>query len=104
MEAFSEDRDYAARLASQLGDFVEQLRSKTVVPLFWVARVIVYGMLALALAVAAGIMAVDFIVKLLDAYLFGNRVWITYLIVGIVMLAVGAVSFKRMGKYNLERS
>ncbi len=95
-------QDFAGRLAAHLGEAVEQLQSRTVVPLFWIGRVVVYGVLAAIIAIMIAILAVDAVVKLLDAYLFGNRVWITYLIVGGITLIAGWFAWRKAGKYRLD--
>ncbi len=95
-------QDFAGRLASHLGDAVEQLQSKTVVPLFFIGRVVVYGVLAAIIAIMVAILSVDVVVKLLDAYLFGTRVWITYLLVGGISLIAGWFAWRKAGNYRLD--
>ena len=72
-------RDIASRATEWVDEATKFLQNRAVSPLFWIARAIIFGLLGLALVVVAGVLAVDTLVKLLDAYLFAGRVWITYL-------------------------
>ncbi|WP_298338335.1 hypothetical protein [Ferrimicrobium sp.] len=94
-------RDLAARAAEWVDEIAKFLQSKAVSPLFWVARAIIFGLLGLALAVVAGVLAVDALVKLLDAYLFAGRVWITYFVIGGLALLLSLYAWRKMGKYRL---
>lgn len=96
------DEDLASKAAGLVTDFAGLLQDRAVKPLFFIARVVVYGLIALALAVAAGVLAVDVLVKLLDAYVFAGRVWITYLVIGAIALVASAFAWRRMGHYRLE--
>jgi len=96
------EEDLASKAAELVVDFAGLLQDRAVRPLFFIARVVVYGLIALALAVAAGVLAVDVLVKLLDAYLFAGRVWITYLVIGAIALIASTVAWRRMGRYRLR--
>jgi uncharacterized membrane protein YdbT with pleckstrin-like domain len=96
------DEDLASKAAGLVTDLAEALQDRAIKPLFFITRVVVYGLIALALAVAAGVLAVDVAVKLLDAYVFAGRVWITYLVIGAVVLVVSVVAWRRMGRYRLQ--
>ncbi|WP_298211424.1 hypothetical protein [Ferrimicrobium sp.] len=96
-----EQRDLAARAAQWVDEIAKFLQNKAVSPLFWIARAIIFGLLGLALAVVAGVLTVDALVKLLDAYLFEGRVWITYFVIGGLALIVSLFAWRKMGKYRL---
>ncbi|WP_276973268.1 hypothetical protein [Ferrimicrobium acidiphilum] len=94
-------RDIASRATEWVDEVTKFLQNRAVSPLFWIARAIIFGLLGLALVVVAGVLAVDTLVKLLDAYLFAGRVWITYFVIGGIALLVSLVAWKRMGKYRM---
>ncbi|MHB8190156.1 MAG: hypothetical protein ACYDHP_07010 [Ferrimicrobium sp.] len=94
--------DIAARVTAHIGDVVETLQSKTVRPLFWLARMIVFGLVVAVLGVVVFVLVVDVVVKVLDAYAFANRVWITYFVVGAVVTVAGVVAWKKMGAYRID--
>ncbi|ACU53004.1 hypothetical protein Afer_0029 [Acidimicrobium ferrooxidans DSM 10331] len=97
-ETGGEQPDVAARVATWVGEAVSLIRSRTVDPAAFVARVLVYGLLAAAVGVVVLILSIDAVVKLLDAYAFGNRVWITEFVVAALSLAGSAVAWRRMGR------
>lgn len=94
-------RDLASRATEWVDEVTKFLQSKAVSPLFWIARAIIFGLLGLALLVVAAVLAVDTLVKLLDAYFFANRVWITYFVIGGIALIISLLAWKKMGKYRL---
>jgi hypothetical protein len=97
-ETGGEQPDFAARAAGWVGEIVSLIRSRTVDPAAFVARALVYGLLAAIVAAVVVVLAVDALVKLLDAYAFGNRVWITEFIVAALALGASSVAWRRMGR------
>jgi len=41
-------------------------------------------------------------VKLLDAYLFAGRVWITYFVIGGLALVASIFAWRKMGRYRFH--
>ncbi len=97
-ETGGERPDVAARAASWVGDAVAGIRSKTVEPAEWLVRAVVYGMLAAVVAIALLVLSIDVVVKVLDAYAFPHRVWITELIVAALCLVVATGAWRRMSR------
>jgi hypothetical protein len=97
-ETGGEQPDLAARLAQWLGSTTELVRSRTVAPAQFLARVVVYGLLIAIVGSVVTVLAVDALVKLLEAYLFANRVWITEFIVAGLALLGSSLAWRRMGQ------
>ncbi len=96
------DEDFASKAVARFGDAVESLQGKTIKPLFWVARMIVYGLVVMALGAVVGILLLDLLVRLLDVYAFGGRVWISDFVLGAILLVAGAVLWAKMRHYSLS--
>lgn len=94
--------DFAAKAAARFGDAVESLQGKTVKPLFWVARMIVYGLVVAALGAVVGVLLLDLLVRMLDVYAFGGRVWITDFVLGGLFVIAGAFLWLRMRRYSFQ--
>ena len=95
-------RDIASRATEWVDEVTRFLQNKAVSPLFWVARAIIFGLVGLVLVVVGAVLAVDALVKLLDAYLFADRVWITYFVLGGLALLVSIVAWRKMGQYRFS--
>jgi hypothetical protein len=80
--------DWASQTADQIEKVVVGLRSKTADPLEHVARIVVYGLLALVLAVAALVLLIIGLVRAIDVWVPGG-VWIAHTIVGGIFTVLG---------------
>ena len=95
------ERDWAAQAADTIERVVEQVRDKTTGPALTVARAIVYGafggIIAIACLVVLIIGAVRFVnTVLLPDSVFGvHHIWVAYLIVGLLLVIAGGVSWAR---------
>ena len=67
--------DWSAQTADTIESVVENIRTKTAVPLTTVARGLVYGLVATVMALAALVLVTILLVRILDAYIPGG-VWI----------------------------
>jgi len=86
--------DWPQRATSALVDKVDDIRDKTSGPAIGVARAVVYGVLALPLVVAALVLLIIALVRLLDSYI-PEDVWIPYLILGGVFTLAGFFLWSR---------
>jgi hypothetical protein len=92
--------DWPAQFADSIENVVGQVRDKTTGPLLTIARGLVYGTFAGVLGLTALIVGVIALIRFVDAYLpdsvFGEKhTWATYLILGVIFTAVGAVLWTR---------
>ena len=94
--------DWASQTADQIEKVVVGLRSKTADPLEHVARIVVYGLLAAVLAVAALTLFIVGLVRALDVWLPGE-VWVAHTVVGGIFTVVGLFLWtQRRGKPDEE--
>ena len=85
--------DWTDQVADLVVDTVDKARQKTTGPILTGARVIVYGIVALIVAVAIGVMAVILGGRLLE-YLPGP-LWVAYTGLGALLVVVGLVLWSR---------
>lgn len=92
------ERDWPAQAADTIERVVGQVREKTTGPALQGARGVVYGAFGSIIAIACLIVFIIGAVRLIDVYLpdsvFGeDHVWVVYLMIGLVLVVAGAVSW-----------
>jgi hypothetical protein len=87
--------EWPARLADLVEAVVAGVHDKVVRPLVIVARAVVFGVLVGAMALVIAVLCSIAVVRLLDAYAFGRRVWASDLVVGGFFALVGLVAWSR---------
>lgn len=89
----------AAELPRKAADavqlLVDTIHDKAVRPAVLAARAIVFGLLVAALATLMLVMGSVAVLRLLDVYVFGHRVWLSYLVLGGVLTIVGLGAWTR---------
>lgn len=90
----SQSGDWSAQAADTIESVVENIKSKTAVPLTTVARAVVYGIVAGVMGAAALLLLIVVLVRVLDAYLPGN-VWTIYAGLGGVFTVAGLLLWAR---------
>jgi hypothetical protein len=81
--------DWPAQATETVETVVVALRDKTVRPLTLVARAIVYGLVAAAVAMIVVWLSSVGVLRLLDIYLFPGRVWASYTMLGGILTLSG---------------
>ena len=89
-----EDADWTKDLLDRLDHYIDVVRSNTTDRLVKVARVLVYGVIALILGSMAGIIALITLIRLLDIAL-PREVWLPYVVLGAIFLVVGLFLWSR---------
>jgi len=74
---------------------VATVREKAVGPAITAARALVFGVFAAIVATAALALVSVTLIRLLTVYIPGNRVWVSYLIVGGLFILIGLVLMTR---------
>ncbi|MGE0877404.1 MAG: phage holin family protein [Acidimicrobiia bacterium] len=98
----SRESDWPAQAADKIEQLVGTVRDKTTGPALKAARAVVYGLLGAILGVAVVILVLIGAVRLLVSYLPGERVWLAYLILGVVFVALGGFCWSRRTKPSEE--
>jgi hypothetical protein len=91
--------DWPGQAADAIVKSVDTLRDKTTGPVQKAARALVYGLLAVILGTMVGILLIIGVVRLVDSivglFMDPPRIWVTYLIVGVLFTIAGALVFRR---------
>jgi hypothetical protein len=96
----SQSGDWSAQAADTIESVVENIRSKTAVPLTTVARALVYGIVAGVMGGAAVLLIVIALVRIAAVYLPGipflpDRVWFVYAVLGGLFTLAGLFAWSR---------
>ncbi|HET7721212.1 MAG TPA: hypothetical protein VFK43_14700 [Acidimicrobiales bacterium] len=89
-----EDADWTKDLLDRLDHYIDVVRSNTTDRLVKVARLLVFGVIALILGSMAGIIALITLIRLLDIAL-PREVWLPYVVLGAIFLVVGLFLWSR---------
>lgn len=89
-----EEADWAKETADRIESLVVSIRSKTADPLERVVRVVVYGIVAAVLAVAALVLLTAALVRAVDVAIPGE-VWSAHLAIGGIFTLVGLFLWTR---------
>jgi hypothetical protein len=84
--------DWPAQATAQIVKTVDLVREKTAEPATNAARMVVYGMVIAILAITAATLACIMLIRFVDIWVPGDVYW-AYLIVGSVLILVGAVAW-----------
>lgn len=87
--------DWPARLADTVEDVVGTVHDRVVRPLLLAARAVVFGILVGAMALVLAVLFSIAVVRLLDDYAFGKRVWASDLVVGGLLTVAGLLAWSR---------
>lgn len=77
---------------------VGTVRDKTTGPAITAGRAIVYGTFAALVAMVALVLSLVLVIRVLTVYIPGNRVWVSYLIVGLPLCVGGLVLWGKARK------
>jgi len=81
--------DWPAQATETVETVVVAVRDKSVRPLTLVARALVYGLVAAAVALMVLWLSSVGVLRLLDIYLFPGRVWASYTMLGGIFTLAG---------------
>jgi hypothetical protein len=89
--------DWPAKVADTVEDVVNGVHDRVIRPLMLIARGLVFGIIVGAMALVLSVLGAVALVRVLDVYAFGGRVWASDALVGGVLTLAGAVawSFRR---------
>lgn len=74
---------------------VDAVHDKAVRPALLAARAAVFGLIILTMAAVATAAAAIGVVRLLDVYAFGHRVWASDALLGLVFCVVGLAAWTK---------
>ncbi|MDQ4089221.1 MAG: hypothetical protein M3163_02795 [Actinomycetota bacterium] len=83
-----EGNDWTKDLLDRLDHYIDVVRSNTTDRLVKVARLVVFGVIAVILGSMAGIVALIAAIRILDVIL-PREVWLPYMLLGAIFLVLG---------------
>jgi vacuolar-type H+-ATPase subunit I/STV1 len=86
--------DWPAQATDFVVNTVDAVRDRTTGTILTIARVTVFGLLAVVLGFVVAVLTIVLLVRFLDAIL-PSSVWLAYLILGLVSLIGGLIVFRR---------
>jgi len=89
-----EGADWTKDLLDRLDHYIDVVRSNTTDRLVKVARILVYGVIALILGSMAGIIALIALIRVLDN-LLPREVWLPYMLLGAIFLVAGLFAWSK---------
>ena len=87
--------DWPAKVADTVDDVVAGVHDKVIRPLMLVARGLVFGIIIGVMALTLSVLGAVALVRVLDNYAFGHRVWASDTLVGGLLALVGAFAWSR---------
>ncbi len=87
--------DWPAKVADTIEDVVDAVGDRVVRPLILAARGIVFGVIIATMALVLSVVLAIAVVRLLDVYAFGGRVWASDAVLGALLVIGGAFAWSR---------
>lgn len=83
-----EGKDWTTDLLDRLDHYIELVRSNTTDRVVRIARLLVFGLIAVILGSMAGLLALIALIRILDVVL-PREVWLPYVVLGAIFLGAG---------------
>ena len=83
------DAEWPVKVVDLIEATVDGVHDKVVRPLTLVARALVFGIVAGAMALVLAVLGAVLVIRILDVYAFGHRVWASDVVVGGLLTVVG---------------
>jgi hypothetical protein len=86
---------FPAKAVDTVQLLVDTIHDKAVRPAVLAARAVVFGLLVAAMAILLLVLGSIAVVRLLDVYAFGHRVWLSDVVVGGLLTLAGLAAWTR---------
>jgi hypothetical protein len=86
---------WQARVVDNIDDVVTTVHERVIRPLLLVARAVVFGILVATMTLVVGVLFCIAVIRLLDVYLFRDRVWASDALVGGLLAVLGIFLWTR---------
>lgn len=96
------EAEWPAKVADTIEEVVGAVHDRVVRPLTLVARGLVFGIIISVMALMLCILAVIAVIRLLDVYAFGGRVWASDALLGALLVAAGVFAWTKRGTRGAE--
>jgi hypothetical protein len=74
---------------------VDTIHDKAVRPAILATRAVVFGLVVAALATVLVVVGAIAVLRLFDVYVFGHRVWLSYIVLGGALTLAGLIAWTR---------
>jgi len=95
--------DVVDRVLDTLDNYLDLLHDRVLRPIFLVGRTIAFGFFLVLVAIVVVVTLLVGAVRLLNVYLFSAHEWITYLILGTILIGVGLVAWRQRRPVTLRK-
>lgn len=89
------DEDLATRATDVIEVVVTTVRDRAVRPALLVARAVVFGLIVLTMLLVVATAGAIGLVRLLDVYAFGGRVWASDAVLGAALCLAGGLAWAK---------
>jgi hypothetical protein len=96
--------EWPAKVADTIEDVVGAVHDRVVRPLTLVARGVVFGIIIAVVGIVLSILVAIAVVRLLDVYAFGGRVWASDALLGAVLVLAGAFAWSKRRARGAQES
>jgi hypothetical protein len=94
--------EWPATVAKGVDDVVSAIQDKAIRPILLAVRYVVYGVLILTMALLLMLFASIALIRVLDNYAFGHRVWASYALVGAILAGGGLFAWSKRSPRGSE--
>ncbi len=103
MEPSSAPKDLVSRLLGALDHLTDLLNDRIMRPLTLVGRTVAYGFVLLVVGLTTLFLALVFLKRFIDIYLFAGHQWISFMILGTLLVGLGLVVWRRRRPQRLRK-
>ena len=96
--------DWPAKAADTIEDVVDAVGDRVVRPIILAARGVVFGIIIGTMALVLSVVLAIGVVRLLDVYAFGGRVWASDALLGALFVMGGAFAWSKRTARGAEES
>jgi|HubBroStandDraft_4_1064222.scaffolds.fasta_scaffold1036863_2 hypothetical protein len=96
--------DWPAKVADTIEGVVGNVQDRVVRPIILASRAVVFGIIIATMALVLVVLLCIAVVRLLDVYAFGGRVWASDALLGAILVVAGAFAWSKRGTRGVEEA
>ncbi len=97
------ERDLVDRLLAGVDHLLDIVHDRVLRPIILVGRVVAYGLIITMVAIVFVAVLLIGLVRLLNIYAFGGRVWLSYAVMGALSVIAGLIIWRRRRPLNIRK-
>lgn len=98
------DSQWPAKAADAVDMVVVTVNDRAIRPIILAARAVVFGIIMIVLAVLVAVLFSIALLRILDVYVFAQRVWASYLLLGALFGGAGLVAWSQRSPKDRSES